>query len=245
MRLSKLVTVISVALGCAMAWAQSDITVYTYNDRPPFIIDKAKKDGLEYRLCTWLTKQSGQFRFTLKVVTAENAKAMVAKNELDGVLIGVSPNWFSEEVRKQWLWTPPVLWDKNVVVSLGSAKVEYLGPASLEGHSFAGVKGFFYPGIMDAFKVGKIKRIDSDSELNSIRMVADRKADVTVVSEWTMLYVQLRMAVDGDFYQSDKAFQEFDRRILMPASMKALHEHLSKILSDVKQNSGWQEATSL
>ena len=236
---------LAMVLACAVAQAQTEVTVFTYNDRPPFIVDKAGQDGLEYRLVQWMNRPGAPFHFTLKVVTGPEAKAMVAGKDLKGVLMGVSKAWFSEEVRDTWLWTPPILWDKNLVISLGGAKVDYAGPASLEGHHFAGVKGFVYPGIMEAIKAGKITREDADSEIASLNLVANHQADVTIVSEWTLLYAQLRLVMDGDFYTANKAFQEFQRMILVPPAMKELHDYLTRLFTDVKNNAGWQEATKV
>jgi polar amino acid transport system substrate-binding protein len=239
------ITTLAFLLGCAFAQAQTEVTVFTYNDRPPFVVNKAKQDGLEYRLVQWLNTQGKAYHFTLKVVTGPEAKAMVASQDLKGVLIGVSPAWFSEQVRNTWLWTPPVLWDRNVVTSLTPTKVEYTNPSALEGHTLAGVKGFVYPGIMEAVKAGKIKRTDTDSEIASLEMVAAHKVDFTIVSEWTLLYAQLRLFMDGDFYMAAKPFQAFERKVLVPPAMKELHEYLTRILADVKQNAGWQEATKV
>ena len=74
MKLFRTVVALGLLLACGFARAQTEITVYTYNDRPPFIVDKEKKAGLEYRLCDWLTKESGAYKFTLKVVSAGEAK---------------------------------------------------------------------------------------------------------------------------------------------------------------------------
>lgn len=245
LKFSKLAIALSFILASAFARAQTEVTVFTYNDRPPFVVDKTKQDGLEYRLVQWLNTQGKAYHFTLKVVTGPEAKAMVAAKDMKGVLIGVSPAWFTEEVRNTWLWTPPVLWDRNVIISLTPIKIEYSGPSALEGRTLAGVKGFFYPGIMDAIKEGKIKRVDTDSEIASLEMVAAKKVDVTIISEWTLLYAQLRLLMDGDFYMAGKPFQEFERKILVPPAMKDLHEYLTKILTDVKKNAGWQEATKV
>ena len=245
MTFRRLLPALVLLLLCRFAQAQTEVTVYTYNDRVPFVIDKTRQEGLEYRLCEWLSRASGTYHFTLKVVPAEVAKGKVAKNELDGVLIGVSKAWFPPEIRTGWLWTPPLLWDKNLVISLGSRKVEYQGPDSLAGHKLLGVKGFFYPGLMEPIKDGRIARVDSDSEISSLRMLAAHEGDVTIVSEWTMLYAQLRMDLPGDFYQANQSFQEFERCILVPPTLKALHEHLGKLLADVRKNNGWQKATEL
>ena len=154
MKVMKVVAALAIFLAGALAWAQSEVTVYTYDDRPPFIVDKAKQDGLEYRLCTWLNKEGGKHHFTLKVVTAPEAKALVEKGELKGVLLGVNKVWFPEAVRNRYLWTPPVLWDRNLVISLGARKIEYVDPASLSGLKLAGVKGFAYPALTSAIAEG-------------------------------------------------------------------------------------------
>jgi polar amino acid transport system substrate-binding protein len=245
MKVFRLATVLFLLAGGAALRAQTDVTVYSYNDRAPFIIDKDKKDGLEYRLCEWLTKASGKYRFTLKVVPAGEAKTLVEKNELKGILLGVNKVWFPETVRAANLWTLPILWDRNQVVALQGSKFEYTGPASLEGKKLAGVKNFAYPAITAAVTAGKIVRTDYATEINALEMVSAGKAEVAIVSEWTLLYEQLHGTHADKLGASDKAFLEFERCILVPTALKDVHENLDQILKDVKKNKGWQEATSL
>jgi polar amino acid transport system substrate-binding protein len=245
MKFLKVVAVLFLLLGGAAAQAQTDVTVYSYNDRAPFIVDKDKKDGLEYRLCEWLTKESGKYRFTLKVVSAGEAKSLVEKNELKGVLLGVNKVWFPEAVRTANLWTLPVLWDSNQVVSSQGSKFEYVGPASLEGKKLAGVKNFAYPAITEAVKAGKITRVDYGSEILALQAVGAGEADVAIVSEWTLLYEQLRGTHADKVSASNKPFLTFERTILVPKALQDVYDNLNKILTDVKKNEGWQKATSL
>lgn len=245
MNLRTLIAILFLALSGLALRAQTDITVYTYNDRPPFVVDQGKQQGLEYRLCAWLTKSSGTYRFTLKVVTAPEAKALVDKDELKGVLLGVNKMWFPEAVRTRYLWTPPILWDRNLVISLDSRKVEYTGPVSLAGLKLAAVKGYAYPALTEAIAAGTVTRLDNPSEILALKALAGHQADAAIVSEWTFMYARLRDFLEGDFYESNQPFSAFERAILVPPAMKPLQEHLAKLLADVRKNAGWQEATSL
>jgi|GEM_PF-3365139 len=246
MKLVKLLSVLSVLLACAFARAQSEVTVYTYNDRTPFVVDKEKKSGLEYRLCDWLSKESkGKYHFTLKVATAPEIRTLLDADKLNGVLLGVNASWFSESIQKKSLWTPPILFDKNMVVSLSSKRVDYATPASMHGHRVAVVKSWFYPEQEDSFLSGKASRVDFDSETLALKGVAAGKADVAIVSEWTFLYEQIRGDLQGDFFTANTPVSTFTRSILVPASLKGLHEDLIRILADVRKNAGWQEATAL
>lgn len=246
MKFFSLATLVAALLTCGFAQAQSEVTVWTYNDRTPFVVDKAKHDGLEYRLCDWLTRESkGQYHYTLKVSTAPEIRSLLEADKLDGIVLGVNPVWFAKAIADKALWTPPILFDKNCVLSLSAAKVDYKGPASLAGKRIAVVKAWFYPELKAQFEGGQATRLDFGSEPLALKAVAEGKADVAIVSEWTFLYEQLRNDLQGDWFQADQPLSAFTRQILVPASRKALHEHLGKVLADVKKNAGWQEATSL
>jgi len=238
----------ALALVAAGAWAQAqtEVTIYTYNDRPPFIIDKAKGDGLEYRLVTWLNKESkGAYHFTLKVVPGNEAKAMAGRDDFQGLLFDINDHWVSPETRAKVLWTPPVLFDRQLVISPGKKRIAFAGTSSLEGHTFAGVKAYFYPAITDLVAAGRITRTDTESEVASLKLVDAGKVDFAIVSEWTLMYEQLRAGLEGDFYTADKPFETVERYILVPKALKAVHEHLTAILKDVRKNPDWEAATSL
>lgn len=246
MNIIKAIAVLGLMAACALGRAETPVTVFTYNDRTPFVVDSAKQEGLEYRLCDWLTKESkGQYRFTLKITSATEVRTHLEAGTLKGILIGVNAGWFSEAVQKKVLWTPPILFDKNIVLSLTSKKVNYSGPASLHGVRVAVVKSWFYPEFGSAFTNGKILRADFATEPLALKAVAEGKAEVAVVSEWTYLYEQLRGDLQGDFFTADQPADTFTRNIAVPASEQSLYDFLGKTLTNVKQNSGWQEATSL
>ena len=226
--------------------AQTVVRVFTYNNRTPFVVNPSKQEGLEYRLCTWLTKESkGQFQFLLKVTTAEEIRTLLEADKLDGVVMGVNQSWFSEAIRKKSLWTPAILFDKNIVLSLNSKKVDFTGPASLLGLRVAVVTSWVYAELGENFSNGKIHRLDNPSEPMALRAVAEGKADAAIVSEWTYLYEQLRGDLQGDFFTADQPALSFTRKILVPSSKKPVFDYLCKVLADVKHSSGWQEATSL
>ena len=71
------------------AQAEPLIYLYTYHQKPPFIVDKDKRQGLYYDLAEELNKISPIYKFHTVYVPRKRLNLMLTKRNFDGVVVGV------------------------------------------------------------------------------------------------------------------------------------------------------------
>jgi polar amino acid transport system substrate-binding protein len=137
------------------------VSVYTYHNHPPFVLEGGK--GLSYEFVDLLNKKSkGNPNFKIEVVSRAQLDKLVAAPDFGGTVAWVAPAWFKDKEKTVYLWSNPVMDDANVVLSNASNKIDYKDPSSLKGKQLGGITGHNYAGIDDLVKSGDIKREDSD-----------------------------------------------------------------------------------
>jgi len=155
MQFSRRLLGFAVAMGLAAmasvstsAFAADPVTVYTYHNHPPFVVEAGK--GLSYELADYLNRKSkGNPTFKIEVVTRAQLDKLLAAPDFSGAVAWVAPEWLKDKDKTTYLWTGGVMDDANVILSSTKAKIDYKDPASLKGKQFGGIAGHKYAGIDD------------------------------------------------------------------------------------------------
>ena len=91
------ITIQYALLMCAALFAISRVSaepviyLYTYHNKPPFIVDLEAKTGLDYDLAAYLSKRDPVNNYRTAYVPRRRLDRMIETGELDGVVIGVNP----------------------------------------------------------------------------------------------------------------------------------------------------------
>ncbi len=236
---------LGILLFCAACMAQARtlenpiVNVYAYHLKPPFIVDLQQRQGLYYDFSDYLNSKGERYRFQTLFLPRNRLEHALAAQQLDGVVIGVTPPWFHDPAERKYLWTPSLFHDQDEIVSLASRPFDYRGPESLYGRSLAGVLGFSYAGIDAGVRAGKIFRSNTAGEREVLQMILKGRVDVGIVSRSTLDYL---MAVEprlGDLHVSATPHDIFERRILVPRDKAAVHAYLLPIIEQMHSDPAW------
>lgn len=230
-------------LGGAVLSQASDvrhITVYAYHLKPPFIVDQHQEQGLYYDFSAFLNSKGDAYRFHTQFVPRNRVEHDLAHKRFDGVLLGVSPVWFSDQAEQKYLWTPGIFDDQDELVSLAETPFDYQGPRSLIGKKLGGVLGFSYFGIDRLAAKGKITRINTVGEREVLEMLLKGRVDTGIVSRSTLNYLISHEAWQGRFHVSRQPHDTFSRRVLVLRRDQALYDYLLPILRGLPSDEDWQ-----
>ena len=216
------------------------VPVYVYHLKPPYILNIENETGLYYDFSRYLSHQSKEYEFYTIYLPRKRVDVYLKRNMLDGILLGVNPTWFQDQARQKYLWSTPVFYDQDEIVSLTSKPFEYLGPESLIDKSLGGVLGFYYFGIDSLVSQGKITRKDAHSEMSLLKMVLSKRVDVGIVSRSTFLYLSIKENWEDKFYLSLKPHDIFTRHILVPHKNKPIYDHITPLIRNIKDDPDWQ-----
>lgn len=214
------------------------VTVYSYHLKPPFIIDKTAAFGLYFDLLSLVSDQ--RFEYQLTYVPRKRINKLLENDDLQGVVIGVSPHWFSDSDETKYLWTNSFLEDKDEIISHTDKPFEF-SSAELGNKSMAAVRGQFYVQLTHAFENGQLERFDTESEENIIDMVHRQRVDFGVVSRSTLDYLVNKNNNVKAIYISTTPHEEYLRHILVPHQFADVASHLNKRLESKLQTKEWHE----
>ncbi|WP_100642973.1 hypothetical protein [Alteromonas facilis] len=227
----------------ANAYAQDTDTetryIYTYHNKPPFIVDLNLKTGLYFDLAEYLSSKDPKRQYITEYVPRKSLDRLIESKRLDGIVVGVNPLWFNDPEESRFLWLPGIYHDRDEFVSLPSTPFEYNGQDAYNGKSVAAVDGFYYVGINEAVAERYLDRINTIGEKQVLELVAKKRADFGIVSASFYAYLQSIDAIKQDFHLSENPHDSFMRRAFVLQSEAALHSDLNSIMTSIASDEEW------
>jgi polar amino acid transport system substrate-binding protein len=221
------------------AFAAETVSIYTYHNHPPFVLEAGK--GLSYELADYLNRKSkGNPTFKIEVVTRPQLDKLLAAPDFNGVVAWIAPEWVKDKEKATYLWTPPVMEDANVILSSSANRLEYKDPSSLKGKNFGGIAGHKYGGIDDLVAAGAVKREDAEKERNNLRKLEAGRIDATLLPRSTANYLLAEMALGSKVYVAPTPQSSYSRLILVPKKSVEVQKLLANAVSEMPKDSGWQ-----
>ncbi|MCF2857154.1 transporter substrate-binding domain-containing protein [Pseudoalteromonas sp. SMS1] len=209
------------------------INLYTYHDKPPYIMDLKDKSGLYFDIVRLLNEFHDDVQFQLVFRSKNRIRAELEKDTLIGAVLGVNPIWFGDNDQTVYLWSDPLFYDTDEFVSSVKRPFDYENPTSLHGQRYGGVQGYFYPKLHDAEKLEKLERVNVENEKALLELVLKQQIDFAVVSRPTFFYYARKHGWWTSLYLSHQSHQKYYRAILVPKrsknSLRALLETTSSI----------------
>lgn len=229
------------ASGAAMA--QTAVTAYNVYQSVPFMLDA--KGGLAADLVAYLNaKLKGKQVFELQTMPRERLnQEVINQADFKGVVLFLNPMFVGDADKKKYTWTPAFMQDGNQVISSQSKKVEYSGPDSLKGMAFQGIRGNKYAGLEERF--GKdITRSDVNTELQVLKIIANERADVTIMAGSMFGYLLKTNGtsdgLEGKLHVSATPHLKFDRFMFVANSNAALAQELSAVAAAMPTDPAWK-----
>lgn len=234
---------IAVLLGALWLPAMADeIVLYAYHLKPPYIIDRNKEIGLYYDLAAYLNERIPAHTFRTVYLPRRRLESDLELGRLHGMVIGVNPSWFKDETRTRYYWTPPILRDEDVVVSAADKPLNYQGPESLVDKSVGLPMGYYYYGVDELVRAGRVRRDDAISEEVSLEKLALKRTDAAIVTRRTLDYLERqRPEWKARFFIAKKPHDEFDRMVLVPHEFGAVMPELNAVLGPIMHDPDWQK----
>jgi ABC-type amino acid transport substrate-binding protein len=217
------------------------VSIYTYHNHPPFILDGEK--GLSHEFIDFLSKKSrGNPTFRIEIVPRARLDKVVAAPDFNGAVLWVNPAWFRDKDRTTYLWSARILDDANVILSNMSNKLEYTDPSSLKGKRFGGILGHSYADIDDLVREGAIKREDASSERSNLRKIEAGRIDATLLPRSTANYLLHEMGLTGKIYVAPTVHSVYTRHVLISKKNPALYKFINDAISEMAKDGVWQSA---
>lgn len=237
--------VIGFLLSASVAWSAQPITVYSYHNKPPYILtpqgkNLSKDGGLYHAFVEYLNGQQDEYELTLEFMPRARLNSLLAQDALDGVVIGVNPLWFKDRPQIRYLWSDAFMQDKDVVIVGAGTNLNYGQPKDLYGRKMALSRGLYYWGVTEGVKSGDIQLYETDSDEQNLGMVALGRVDGTILSELTAEYFFSHVFQKSKFKILDTPHDAFARMLLFPQPFLTQFNVLQALIIKSATDPEWQ-----
>lgn len=222
------------------------IQVYEYHEFPPMVVSKEKQIGLSFGFARYLTKKSkGRYVFKVNVFSMLKVQLLL-EDAASGVVFFVSPIWFSDESREQYLWTQEVLTLRDEIVSLKSNPFEYQSDIGFKGKSIGGISGYTYPQLDELVNKKSAVRIDEKSDLLNLKKLASgSEVDAIIVNEGPLKFYSQILGIENDLYTSTTPSGVYPVRILLTKDLRNTYEFIEGVINNLSEDEAWYELKHL
>lgn len=220
--------------------AERQLVVYnTYSDEP-FVTPTG---GLAAELVAYLNgRLAGKYHFTLQTMPRMRLNQLViSAPDFDGIVLFLNPNFVVDTTHK-FYWTDPFMQDANYVVSNVDRKIDYTGPASLNGLKFGAIRGYHYLNLDSQFGE-TIEREDANDEVANLKKVAFGRVDVTIVpaSNYRYFVKSADSSFTAKLYVARQRHMTFSRYIFCASNDVALSRDLAAVVASMKSDKRWAD----
>lgn len=214
------------------------VTVYTNATYAPLVIDQ--KTGLYPELIACLNRlKPGGFEFTLVSIPRKRLQLALDQGTLDGIVIGMIPEWVGDTEQRKFLWTEPFSQDGFVLVS-HDANPLFFGQAAAPGLRIGLTLGYVYPGVDEWVARNRFLRDDASSEERNLDKLLLGRVDMIVITESVFrYYMHSHHAVHGVITEALPGAPT-ERRFLLPKSKRELYDKLEPALHKLHDDPQWQ-----
>ncbi len=165
--------------------AKTPVYLYTYFDKPPFIISQSQKSGLSYDLAEALNNFSTKYDYQVIYAPKQRALNEIASN---GALLWVNPAWVNDKAQTKYFWLNNLINDRELYIT-NETNVTFIDESSLVNKTLVSVRGYSYFKLDKYIRDKLIKRTDVRSENLIPKMLLKRRADFGVLGFQTYYYL--------------------------------------------------------
>jgi polar amino acid transport system substrate-binding protein len=225
------------------AWCQAfahgaEVIVYTSSSSPPLIVGDS--GGIYRDMVAYLNRQKLGHTFRLAYIPRKRLQVKVEDGSLDGIVIGMMPDWFGDSAQSRYLWTVPFQQDRFQMVVPVDSRIRAEAPASMRGRTAGLVLGYAYPGIEEWIEQKGLVRSFAPSEETSLEKLTLKRVDSVIVSELVARYYIRRHKLQNKFRMFSLPAVGTERRFLVPQNQRAVYDILAPVIKKIRDDPEWQ-----
>lgn len=219
------------------------INVYTSANFAPLMLGDGR--GVYPDLVDYLNRQELEgYSFRLQYLPRKRLQVKLEEGSLDGVVIGMMPEWLDDRRQTRYLWTAPFAADRFALVSLTSRPINPQVRRTLAGASIGVTGGYVYPGLDDWFAAARMQRKVGVSDENNIEKLLLGRVDCVIVAESMARYFMHTHKLKRRLRIYPMPGPATERRFLVQHRDARVFKVLEPAVRKLKDDPAWQRATA-
>ena len=226
------------------ALARADtITVYTSANFAPLMLGDGR--GVYPDLVAHLNRLELEgYSFRLAYLPRKRLQVKLEEGSLDGVVIGMMPEWLADRAQVKYLWTAPFAADRFALVSLATRPVHPKIPRTLAGASVGITSGYVYPELESWFTSSRMVRKVGLSDEKNIEKLLLGRVDSVIVAESMARYFMSAHKLHKRLRIHPMPGPATERRFLVQQRDARLFKVLAPVIDHLKSDATWQRAAA-
>lgn len=217
------------------------VNVYTSANFAPLMLADGR--GVYPDLVAWLNRQKlGDLTFQLRFLPRKRLQVKLEEGTLDGIVIGMMPEWLADKDEKRYLWTVPFASDRFALVSLSSRPLDPDLAATLSGRSVGTTMGYVYPGLDSWFVHARLQRSGGVSDEKNIEKLLLGRVDSVIVAESMARYFIRAQNLGARLRVHPMPGPATERRFLVQHRDAGVYAQIAPAIKKLKADPDWQRA---
>jgi polar amino acid transport system substrate-binding protein len=219
------------------------VNVYTSATFPPLMLGDGR--GIYPDLIAHLNEHKpGGHTYRLSYLPRKRLQVKLEEGSLDGIVIGMMPEWLSDSSRTKYLWTEAFSADRFALVSRSSRPANPLDRHTLAGATVGVTTGYVYPGLDDWFaKSGLLRKAGVSDEKNIEKLLLGR-VDCVIVAESMARYFIRTHQLKARLRMHPMPGPGTERRFLVQHRDAAVYEALAAAVQALRHDPRWQHTVA-
>ncbi len=218
------------------------VNVYTSANFAPLMLGDGR--GIYPDLVSFLNREHiGGHTFKLHYLPRKRLQVKLEEGSLDGIVVGMMPEWLGDSTQKKYLWTAPFAADRFALVSLASRPINP-DTGAKAGTSVGVTTGYVYPGLDGWFARSRMTRRESVSDEKNIEKLLLGRVDCVIVAESMARYFMRTHALAARLRLYPMPGPATERRFLVQQRDVHLYEVLAPAVRALKDDPAWRRAAA-
>ncbi len=219
------------------------VNVYTSANFAPLMLGDGR--GIYPDLVDHLNrKKPGGLTFRLQFMPRKRLQVKLEEGSLDGIVIGLMPEWLADSAQQKYLWSAPFSSDRFALVSLATNPVDPARSAAHPKRTIGITTGYVYPGLGDWFaRSGLEPRAGASDEKNIEKLLLGR-VDCVIVAESMARYFIRTHQFDTKLYMVPMPGPASERRFLVQHRHASVYQRLAPAVKKLASDPAWQRAAA-
>ncbi len=219
------------------------VIVYTSANFAPLMLGDGR--GVYPDLVGYLNRQELEgYSFRLQYLPRKRLQVKLEEGSLDGVVIGLMPEWLDDRTQTRYLWTAPFAADRFALVSLTSKPINPHVRRTLASATVGVTSGYVYPGLDDWFAASRLqRRVGISDEVNIEKLLLGR-VDCVIVSESMARYFMRTHNLKRRLRIFPMPGPATERRFLVQHRDARLFKVLAPAVRKLKDDAVWHRAAA-
>lgn len=220
------------------AAAATVITLYSYHNAPPFVINADTETGLNFDLLHALQQELGsQYQLELQQISRPELNQRLAAKQ-PAIVLWTNPAWF-DEAESAYLWSGSLFTDREVFVSPKRTQHKIQQLNELTGSRLGVIRGYSYPGVNELVAEGKLQRVDADSDKENLARLLENQLEYVVITRSSFLYYGRQSQYLGKLSICGQPYPPYRRQILFTDHYQQDYPQFEQALQRMTQQAYW------